>query len=457
MSNRLDVFRIDSFARHESGALDVKGRLTRTGVLKYADGNKNWSELRHEREVFDNDSLESLKGAPFTVGHPGKVTPENWAALAKGHVRDDVRRDGKYVTATIRVSDAATIKAIEGKKLSELSCGYTCEVEDGEGDHEGEKYHTQQKRIRYNHVGVGAAGWGRAGSEVKLLMDGAAVGVSRCDEVQEIALRPHEKAEPDADEQGGPSDSDADDLCQCGPKQRSTNGRCIVCEKKVPPFSNIGPIHGTSMDMPQANIVPFQSMDTNMAMPKKDGDTLSPMDAKDSKDKVEKTDKAETVKVKSERVEIRVDADKLVSAELEQVKAERDVLKSRCDSLEAKVKELSSQDRFDGAVNARVSLLVQARTVLGAEFKTDGVDDVSLMKAVIAKCDPKLNMDSKSNDYVRAVFDMVSERAEKSLADQARIDAALSVEDPDDGDEERTDSASSQKKMLEDAQNAWRN
>ena len=50
-------------------------------------------------------------------------------------------------------------------------------VEPTAGVWEGEKYDGIQRDIRYNHVGLGPEGWGRAGSEVSLRLDGAAVQV----------------------------------------------------------------------------------------------------------------------------------------------------------------------------------------------------------------------------------------------------------------------------------------
>lgn len=84
MNQRLDVFRIDSFKETQSGALDVTGRLTRIGVLEYADGSRKWSEFRADAEVFQQDSMETLKGVPFVISHPGKITPDNWSTFAKG-------------------------------------------------------------------------------------------------------------------------------------------------------------------------------------------------------------------------------------------------------------------------------------------------------------------------------------------------------------------------------------
>lgn len=149
--------------------------LTRTGVFKYVRGDgKEFRELRLPEEVFSADSLETLKGAPVVVGHPAVIDTGNWQTLSVGHVGDDVRKDGSFVAASVRVNDGTTVqKILDTKELVELSCGYQCEVEERPGEYQGERYDGIQRNIRYNHVGLGPRDWGRAGNDVALRMDGS--------------------------------------------------------------------------------------------------------------------------------------------------------------------------------------------------------------------------------------------------------------------------------------------
>lgn len=157
--------------RTPGGGIRVPANLTRTGVFVYqqTDGSVI-RELRHPNEVFDEASLESLSDAPVTVGHPGTVTPETWKKDSVGHV-SSVKRDGKFVAARLVVSDADAVNKVTSKSLTELSCGYTCDVVMGKGVYDGEEYDAQQANIRYNHVGMGPKNWGRAGNEVKIKID----------------------------------------------------------------------------------------------------------------------------------------------------------------------------------------------------------------------------------------------------------------------------------------------
>lgn len=157
--------------------------LTRTGVLPYSDGTRQWTEYRPPEEVFSEDSLASLRGAPVVDLHPDRsVTAENFKALSLGHVHDDVGREGEsgLVVGTVTVNDAEACQRIDAGERREVSCGYTCEVDPTPGvTPAGERYDAVQRSIRYNHVGIGPAGWGRAGSDVALRLDGAAVEVRR--------------------------------------------------------------------------------------------------------------------------------------------------------------------------------------------------------------------------------------------------------------------------------------
>lgn len=159
--------------RTPQGGLRLPANLTRTGIFKYhqTDGSVV-RELRHPDEVFNAASLATLADAPLTLGHPGMVTPKSWKKDSIGHVRD-AAPDGIYVASTVIVQDADAVTGVERKDLVELSCGYSCDLVTEKGVYDGEEYDARQTNIRYNHVGIGPKNWGRAGSEVRVRLDGA--------------------------------------------------------------------------------------------------------------------------------------------------------------------------------------------------------------------------------------------------------------------------------------------
>lgn len=151
----------------------MPANLTRIGVFTYTreDGTKV-RELRHPDEVFAEDSLATLAGATVTDLHPAvPVRPSNWRKFSVGHVADDVRRDDKFVAAKLLIQEAEAVAAVERKDRRELSCGYSCKLDETPGEFNGERYDAIQREIRYNHVALGPKGWGRAGAEVALRLD----------------------------------------------------------------------------------------------------------------------------------------------------------------------------------------------------------------------------------------------------------------------------------------------
>lgn len=166
----------DKIERTQVGGVRVPARLTRTGVLVYRmpDGSVI-RQLRLPEEVFDADSLASLRGAPV-VAHrhhtpaSGLVDASNWRERSLGHV-EDVRNDERFVSGTLVVNDADTADAIERRELVDISSGYQCRHEHTSGVYDGEPYDLIHRDIRYNHVAVLPPGKGRAGREVSIQLD----------------------------------------------------------------------------------------------------------------------------------------------------------------------------------------------------------------------------------------------------------------------------------------------
>lgn len=164
------------------GGARIPARLSRIGVQNYtqADG-KVIREYRPPEEVFDAKSLKSFETATVTVGHPDMVRPETWKDHAIGFPLTPHVEDGRFVGADIVLQDAeairrASLPATDPDALVELSCGYDCNLEMKPGvSPDGEKYDAIQRDIVVNHIGLGPKDWGRAGSAVKLKLDGGAV------------------------------------------------------------------------------------------------------------------------------------------------------------------------------------------------------------------------------------------------------------------------------------------
>ena len=139
--------------------------LARTGKQDYysdelfGDGsNEIISVDRPLKEVSDPKTLASFENKPITIEHPDEnVGPDNYKQLAVGEVRDV--RMGKdngidVMLGNLIIKDAEAIDLIESGKMTELSCGYDCDITDGENP--------SQINIRGNHIAICAQG--RAGN-----------------------------------------------------------------------------------------------------------------------------------------------------------------------------------------------------------------------------------------------------------------------------------------------------
>lgn len=171
---RHDFGTLGKFERTPSGGVRIPAHLTRVGVFTYrkSDGSP-FRELRPSDEVFKDDSLSSLAGAPVTDLHPkSMVGPSNWKNLAIGHVSEKVdQTDERFVTSHLLVQDSAAIDKIASGQRREISMGYTCRLDHTPGTFNGQEYDAVQRDIRYNHAAIGPTKWGRAGSEVQMHLD----------------------------------------------------------------------------------------------------------------------------------------------------------------------------------------------------------------------------------------------------------------------------------------------
>ena len=143
--------------------------VARTGTQDYLPeelglpGSSFISVYRPEEEVFSPETIASFEGMPVTNDHPPDgVDVSNIRALQKGHAHN-VRRgtgdESDLLLADLIITDPGLIDLIleEGKR--EISCGYTYELCEENGQY-------IQRKIRGNHVAVVDAG--RAGPRVSI-------------------------------------------------------------------------------------------------------------------------------------------------------------------------------------------------------------------------------------------------------------------------------------------------
>lgn len=172
MKNYTDSHKIDKIKELDNGSIIVPARLTRVGVFEYPEG----PQLRPDDEVFDPESLKTINDVPLTLEHPdeAEVNPENFKSEVIGHViNGSVKREGRYITADLMISDKEAIDLVRSKKISEISMGYTADEVNKSGVFEDngdkEEYNSVQTNIRYNHASLVPEG--RAGPMCRLITD----------------------------------------------------------------------------------------------------------------------------------------------------------------------------------------------------------------------------------------------------------------------------------------------
>lgn len=172
-----DTVQLGDARLNKDGYLVAEARVARVGVQLYAGFEVGKTDMevvrvyRPEGEVFHKDALASFAHRPITNDHPSTmVTAENWRDVARGHIGDEVVRDGSFVKVPLILMDKGAIDALQAGKR-ELSAGYDCELKWEAGTTpDGQAYDAQQTNIRINHVAL--VDRGRAGSACRIGDDG---------------------------------------------------------------------------------------------------------------------------------------------------------------------------------------------------------------------------------------------------------------------------------------------
>lgn len=158
--------------------------ITRAGIFNYHDSKgKIVREYRPDEEVFNQDSLNSLRAIPITDGHRGIVTSESELdGLVVGSVMSPGEKaDEHNVVADIVIHN---VKKIGARR--DLSLGYRCRVDETPGDWNGKPYDQVQRSIRYNHLAV--VHKGRAGNARLRLDSDELVSFETEDDMADVAL-----------------------------------------------------------------------------------------------------------------------------------------------------------------------------------------------------------------------------------------------------------------------------
>ncbi|MCK4521413.1 MAG: DUF2213 domain-containing protein [Nanoarchaeota archaeon] len=359
--------------------------VTRTGVLLYRNNDGSIRrELRHPDHVFEAASLDSMKMIPITNGHPATkiVNADTAKELQIGNTGENIRPDGKFVMASLVITDGQSVDDVK-KGKSELSLGYYSDLVKEDGIYGGQKYDHVQTNIRYNHLAI--VDRARAGAMAALNLDE--------NEFFEI-------------------ENDENDLSINDPNHNPKGGN-------MPKIN----IDGIEYDCPQ-----------------------------------------EVINSHGKQAAKIVELDAAAVTQ----KTELDTLQAKNDEQTTKITELekaTADEAIQKAVKARVALIDGAKKVIIDEEevkKFDSLTNADIKKAVIIKKhtdkEGKVNIDleGKSDDYINARFDAIVEAAPVNDS-SAHADNTRKIHDDNaDHQDEAADQEKSQKKMVTDMQDAWK-
>jgi len=355
------------------GSVRIPAVIARTGiqVYQYEDG-REVREYRPADEVFLPASMDTWKGLSLTMGHPDKpVDPSNWFDSSVGHIGDSVRANGRFLCADAVVKADEAIQAIATGDLVEVSCGYFAEIDPTPGvTPEGEPYDQIQRAIVGNHVALGPKGWGRAGSEVRLM-----VGDSADSPRVRRAVAYH-----------------SDTMAMV--KKTQTNKRA----KKDEGDNTPKPDSETTKD---ADTITCPNCGADCPAGAEKCDACGAALTKDA-DTEEKAPDSEATKDEGEGPS---------AEDFARLQAENDALKAQLEALMAQLEanKKTEDSRLAKRIDLRVKALKADSSLVLVDDKGRPLSDRELMVKVIKGKDPKFDAKDKDEAYLRARFDLTCE------------------------------------------------
>ncbi len=381
---RYDFSPIEKYELTPEGYLRVWATIARTGIQHYTDADGSIrKEFRPESEVASPESLASFASKAITMEHPpALLDSENTKDYQIGFTGSEIVYDDGFVRAVMTVTDRDTIDRIVRGDVREVSAGYRVNYDPSPGVTDNGEHYDGIQKDISGNH-VAIVRRGRAGPQVKLHLDR----------------------------------QDAADPYLFSIEEFQTMTAKVVFD-------------GAEFEVSEsvALAITKEREDANMSY-------------KDMKMKYDKLMKeAEDMKAKM------ADMEHGMKEKEDSLEGRSDALTEQVDSLKAELEEAKRVD-VDGLVAARVALVEKARITLDADYEFAGKSDREVMvDAIKADRTDAIELDERSDDYVQALFDSISEAAKRSDSTEELREAVASIASP----------ASAPSSYIEKLQNAWK-
>ena len=383
-SCRYDFSPIEKYESTPEGYLRVWASIARTGIQLYSDADGSVrKEFRPESEVASPESLASFAGKAITMEHPPVLLDsENTKNHSIGFTGTEVVYDNGFVRAVMTITDQEVIDKVMRGDVREVSAGYRVAYDPTPGVTDSGEHYDGIQK-EISGNHVAIVRRGRGGPEVKLHLD-------RQDGVDPTLF-------PITETQ-------------------------IMTAKVV--------FDGAEFEVSES---------VALAITKEREDAqMSYEDMKKKYDALVK--EAEDMKAKM------ADMEGGMKEKEDSLEGRSDALAEQVDSLKAELEEAQRVD-VDGLVAARVALVEKARIALDADYEFAGKSDREVMvDAIKADRADAIELDDRSDDYVQALFDSISESAKRSDSTEELREAVASIASP----------ASAPSSYIEKLQNAWK-
>ena len=384
-SCRYDVSLIEKYEMTPEGYLRVWASIARTGIQHYTDADGSIrKEFRPETEVASPESLASFAGKAITMEHPPVLLDsENTKNYQIGFTGSEIVYDNGFVKAVMTVTDRETIDKVMRGDVREVSAGYRVNYDPTPGVTDGGEHYDGIQK-EISGNHVAIVRRGRAGPQVRLHLDR----------------------------------QDAADPSLLSIEEKQTMSAKVVFD-------------GAEFEVSES---------VALAITKEREDAK--MSFEDMKKKYDELQSAADA-MKSE-----MDAmEEQMKGKMDSAEGRADALTEQVDSLKAELEE-AKQINVDSIVEERLVLISKAKPVLDSAYEFTGKSDREVMVDTIkAVRGDSIALDERSDDYVLAMFDTISEDA-ASRADSTEDlrKAVASIATP----------ASAPSSYMEKLQNAWK-